>query len=187
MSEQANAGVEQARRQVWRPDPGTTWRRYRGQDAKGAPAAAVVDDTDLALAVKEIVAARAMLAEAHRIDEGRKSRTRREAVATAVAKLALASRAIDEVVLRRGGEPGDCREEVPSSQPPRLEVRPLGKHGANQHAGSGSARYRNRGVAYVLARLQRDDPALAARVLDGELSAHAAAVLAGIRKPRASR
>jgi hypothetical protein len=37
--------------------------------------------------------------------------------------------------------------------------------------------------AYTLARLERDEPALAARVLAGELSAHAAAIEAGWRKP----
>ena len=37
---------------------------------------------------------------------------------------------------------------------------------------------------YTLARLERDHPALYARVLAGELSAHRAAILAGFRKER---
>jgi len=36
--------------------------------------------------------------------------------------------------------------------------------------------------AYILARLKRDRPYLARQVIDGEISAHAAAIEAGIRK-----
>lgn len=39
---------------------------------------------------------------------------------------------------------------------------------------------------YVVSRLKRDAPALAQQVVAGELSAHAAAVQAGIRRPRTS-
>lgn len=39
---------------------------------------------------------------------------------------------------------------------------------------------------YKLARLKRDDPALAERVISGELSAHAAAVEAGFANPKVS-
>jgi hypothetical protein len=39
--------------------------------------------------------------------------------------------------------------------------------------------------AYVVARLKRDDPALAEQVVNGELSANAAAIKAGIKRPRA--
>jgi hypothetical protein len=38
-------------------------------------------------------------------------------------------------------------------------------------------------ATYTTARLKRDNPALAAKVINGELSPHAAAVQAGIRKP----
>jgi len=38
---------------------------------------------------------------------------------------------------------------------------------------------------YAIARLKRDKPELAQRVIDGELSAHAAAILAGIKRRRA--
>jgi hypothetical protein len=41
-----------------------------------------------------------------------------------------------------------------------------------------------RGVEYVVARLKRDRPDLAERVVSGELTANAAARQAGIRKPR---
>jgi hypothetical protein len=41
-----------------------------------------------------------------------------------------------------------------------------------------------RGRGYALARLDRDHPKLAARVRAGELSANAAAIEAGFRKPR---
>ncbi len=37
---------------------------------------------------------------------------------------------------------------------------------------------------YVIARLKRDDPELAAEVVAGKITSHAAAVKAGIRKPR---
>jgi hypothetical protein len=38
---------------------------------------------------------------------------------------------------------------------------------------------------YAIARLKRDNPDLAQQVVDGELSAHAAAILAGIKRRRA--
>jgi len=38
-------------------------------------------------------------------------------------------------------------------------------------------------ASHTLRRLKRDNPELAQRVIDGELSAHAAAIQAGIRKP----
>lgn len=41
-----------------------------------------------------------------------------------------------------------------------------------------------RGTEYVVSRLKRDDPALAERVVNGEITANAAAKQAGIRKPR---
>lgn len=41
-------------------------------------------------------------------------------------------------------------------------------------------------ATYVIARLKRDDPELAQQVINGDLSAHAAAIKAGIRKPRVS-
>jgi hypothetical protein len=61
------------------------------------------------------------------------------------------------------------------------------------HAGSGRGRKTVRGtkgltgsdtVDYIVARLKRDDPSLAAQVVGGEITANAAARAAGIRKPR---
>jgi hypothetical protein len=40
--------------------------------------------------------------------------------------------------------------------------------------------------SYVIARLKRDDPDLAQEVVEGRMSAHAAAVKAGIKKPTAT-
>lgn len=39
---------------------------------------------------------------------------------------------------------------------------------------------------YVIARLKRDDPELAIEVIHGNISAHAAAIKAGIRRPRST-
>lgn len=69
------------------------------------------------------------------------------------------------------------REETPAS----------GKHGTNQHGGGGDVSNsppgdRNRADS-LLSRLKRDRPDLAQRVIDGELSATAAARQAGIITP----
>ena len=65
-------------------------------------------------------------------------------------------------------------EDVPEAAP----------HGANQHtAGVGDTNScRENDSTYVLARLKRDRPDLAAQVVDGTLSANEAAIAAGIRK-----
>lgn len=70
----------------------------------------------------------------------------------------------------------------------RDEVQPVDQHGA---IGNGRSRGRNTkstdntdDATYVIARLKRDDPELAAEVVAGNISPHAAAVKAGIRKPR---
>lgn len=47
----------------------------------------------------------------------------------------------------------------------------------------GNAKFNGSTQAYNVARLERDDPELAQAVRRGEISAHAAAVQAGIRKP----
>lgn len=44
----------------------------------------------------------------------------------------------------------------------------------------------NPDAVYVVSRLKRDDPDLAEQVVEGRISPHAAAVKAGIRKPRAT-
>lgn len=56
-------------------------------------------------------------------------------------------------------------------------------HGSNQHSGV-SATQSRRDAAAVTARLKRDDPDLAARVVSGEVTANAAAREKEWRKPR---
>jgi hypothetical protein len=69
----------------------------------------------------------------------------------------------------------------------REEVQPVDQHGA---IGNGRSRGCNTkstlqtDATYVIARLKRDDPQLAADVIAGNISPHAAARQAGIRKPR---
>ena len=64
------------------------------------------------------------------------------------------------------------------------------KNGTNQHTPGGrdniTPTERGTDPDYLLRRLKRDAPEAAARVLRGEVSAHRAAVEAGIRKPTAT-
>lgn len=67
------------------------------------------------------------------------------------------------------------------------KIPPLRAHGENQHVGiapvnNNSLEYGTSNDAYIIARLKRDDPTLAKQVINGEISAHAAAVQSGIRK-----
>lgn len=74
------------------------------------------------------------------------------------------------------------------------DVPPLAEHG-NQE---GEANSRNRGcvttsvddargtATYTLRRLKRDNPELAEKVIKGEMTAHAAAIAAGIRKQKSA-
>jgi hypothetical protein len=70
----------------------------------------------------------------------------------------------------------DLRDEVPAAAE---QGRP--KKGSDTTFMQGE-----RGSSYELARLKRDRPDLAAQVVDGDLTAHAAAIQAGIRPRRAS-
>jgi hypothetical protein len=70
------------------------------------------------------------------------------------------------------------RSKRPITLGPYGGKRVKGKHAANGLKQRGTNR------SYLLARLDRDNPALAARVRQGELSAYAAAVQEGFRKPR---
>lgn len=65
-------------------------------------------------------------------------------------------------------------EDVPAARPPG---RPASNVSATHITGA-------RDATAIVARLKRDDPELAERVVRGELSANAAAQQAGIRKPR---
>lgn len=70
----------------------------------------------------------------------------------------------------------------------REEVAPVGKHGTNQHgdsdSGVGATNSTANGSDHILSRLKRDDPATAQAVVDGEMTANAAARMKGWRKPR---
>ena len=90
---------------TWSVDPDGR-RRYHGRARKGPPSRADLDGQDLRIAARELEAARAALLQAHAMLGA--GIGKREAVRVAVSKLALASRMIDEVVMRRAGEPGDC-------------------------------------------------------------------------------
>lgn len=68
---------------------------------------------------------------------------------------------------------------------------PVNPNGTNQHTKPGGSSTtpsigRDRSDTYVIARLKRDHPDVAAQVRDGTLTAHAAAIKTGIRKPRAT-
>ena len=63
-------------------------------------------------------------------------------------------------------------EDVPEAAP----------HGGPRGQGSATTLSHDRDATYVLARLKRDRPDLAAQVVDGTLSANEAAIAAGIRK-----
>lgn len=91
-----------------------TTRRYVGRARRGRSKgfAAIDDALDLRHAVEDLVRASAMLAEAHALSVWRKLE-KRAAIGEAVALLALASRTIDAVVIRRGGSPGDVVVEKP--------------------------------------------------------------------------
>jgi hypothetical protein len=68
-----------------------------------------------------------------------------------------------------------------------VNTEPLGQYGTNQHVGVGNTNSQDENdTSYVVARLRRDNPDLAAEVIAGLISPHAAAIQAGIRKPRAS-
>ena len=69
------------------------------------------------------------------------------------------------------------------------DLEPVAQHGANQHSAgvdnvksSAEAKGGN-ATTYTLRRLKRDRPDLAERVVSGDLSAHAAAIEAGFRRP----
>jgi len=92
----------------WKIDPENGAARYTGRGKRGGPSHEEADDGDLADAIRELCAARAMLGEAYRMTGGR---ARREAIAAAVAKAALAGRFVDDLVLRRGGRCPDVEHD----------------------------------------------------------------------------
>lgn len=71
----------------------------------------------------------------------------------------------------------------------REDIAPGAPNGTNQHSvGCDIITPSARGTdpSYVIARLKRDNPELAEEVVEGRMSAHAAAVKAGIKKPTAT-
>ncbi len=93
-------------------------------------------------------------------------------------------------MLDRSEHGPECRERLIALGAPAngaaADARPVAKRGANQHTAGGSnttSSGDDRGTAYIAGRLKRDHPALAEEVIAGRLSAHAAAVQAGFRKP----
>lgn len=74
---------------------------------RGRQSNAIVDDRDLAAAIKELEAGREMLREAHRIPE---SAQRRAAIAEALGRVALGGRFVDDLVIRDGGECSDSAD-----------------------------------------------------------------------------
>jgi hypothetical protein len=63
-------------------------------------------------------------------------------------------------------------------------ARPVGRPADAVNVDATNIRGSANSAEYVIARLKRDDPDLADRVVRGELTANAAARQAGIRKPR---
>ncbi len=92
----------------WRVDPGTKHSRFRGRGSRGRQPREVVDAHDLGCALRTLSTATEALVLAH----GRVIPSQRRAeVAAAVSMLALATRMIDEVIIRRGGTPADCEAD----------------------------------------------------------------------------
>lgn len=87
-----------------------------------------------------------------------------------------------------------CKQHGPDVVPLLLgEKSALNPNGTNRHTDTSSpdnirASQQSYGTDsdYILARLKRDAPDLATRVIAGELSAHAAAIEAGFAKPKVS-
>jgi hypothetical protein len=83
-----------------------------------------------------------------------------------------------------------CREHSPETlKRIRAAQSALAANGGNRQSVlyyNTEERQRGDSTSYKLARLKRDNPKLAERVIEGELSAHAAAVEAGFANPKIS-
>jgi hypothetical protein len=78
-----------------------------------------------------------------------------------------------------------CRKRPDVQGLIRAEIEQLQGHGGvRTEQGDIVTLKRGNSPAYALARLKRDSPEMAEKVVRGELSAHKAAVMAGIKKPR---
>ncbi len=84
-----------------------------------------------------------------------------------------------------------CRDDEQATRLLLEEIEPINPNGTNRHTPE-QTRYNNiiprqgDDPSYKLARLKRDNPELAQAVINGELSAHAAAVEAGFANPKVS-
>lgn len=79
-----------------------------------------------------------------------------------------------------------CKDDRDPELHKRLlrEIKPSSDYGRNRYSRDDNIISSEQGTSssYIIRRLLRDDPALAQRVIDGELSAHKAAIQAGFRK-----
>lgn len=93
----------------WVPDgrperAGQVARRYIGRGVRGRQPPAIEDAADLGVALRSLATATEQLIKAH----SRVIPTQRKAeIAAAVGMLALVGRMLDEIIVRRGGTPGD--------------------------------------------------------------------------------
>jgi hypothetical protein len=86
---------------TWRLEPGTNWKRYRGRARQGSPAAAVLDDQDLAQATRELARAKEALAYARSAEvQALGSIARREVLRAALGRLEIVQRWLGEVIAR---------------------------------------------------------------------------------------
>lgn len=86
---------------VWRMEPGTNWKRYRGRARQGSPAAVVLDDQDLAQATRELARAKDALAYARSAEvRAMGSIQRREVMRAALGRLEIVQRWLGEVIAR---------------------------------------------------------------------------------------
>jgi len=81
-----------------------------------------------------------------------------------------------------------CRKHPDVAELIRREVGDLPEHGGDRKSEAAkdqgcNATLIGRGSTYAIARLKRDHPELAEKVVAGKLSAHAAAIEAGFRRP----
>lgn len=99
-AQRARHGQEKGRYRAMREADGKVRRRYHGKAQRGAPIAPVADGFELTIALDTLKRARDLLAKAATLPPGIE---RREAHKEAIAQVALAGRACDELVIRRGG------------------------------------------------------------------------------------
>lgn len=83
------------------------FHRYRGSGRRGPPGAAKAADEALAMALDELAGAREELRQAYATPPDERQ-ARREALASALSKVALAGRFCDQLLIAHGRTPPDC-------------------------------------------------------------------------------